>query len=65
MCSRVLVRTIANRLCRCAEGLGLLDDNQAGFLSGRSTADLVQLMARVQKDVYDCLRRVNEVSKHE
>ena len=65
MCSRVLARVIAKRLSEWAEGLGLLDDNQAGFRSGRSTADVVQMMVRMQEDVEDCMRRVDEVSEHE
>ncbi|KAI8519281.1 hypothetical protein Bbelb_025380 [Branchiostoma belcheri] len=59
MCSRVLARVIAKRLSRWAEWLGLLDDNQAGFRKGRSTADVVQMMVRMQEDVADCKRRVN------
>ena len=55
MCSRVLARVIAKRLSEWAEGLGLLDDNQAGFRSGRSTADVVQMMVRMQEDVEDCM----------
>lgn len=47
MCSRILARVIAKRVSVWAEGLGLLDDNQAGFRSGRSTADVVQMMVRV------------------
>ena len=63
MCSRVLARVIAKRLSEWAEGLGLLDDNQAGFRSGRSTADVVQMMVRMQEDVEDCMRRVDEVNE--
>ncbi|KAI8486755.1 hypothetical protein Bbelb_355030 [Branchiostoma belcheri] len=59
MCSRVLARVIAKRLSWWAEWLGLLDDNQAGFRKGRSTADVVQMMVRMQEDVADCKRRVN------
>ena len=65
MCSRILARVIAKRVSAWAEGLGLLDDNQAGFRSGRSTADVVQMMVRVQEDVEDCRRRVNDVSECE
>ena len=64
MCSRVLARVIAKRVARWAECLGLLDDNQAGFRSGRSTADVVQMMMRMQEDVEDCMRRVNDVNTH-
>ena len=65
MCSRVLARVIAKRVACWAECLGLLDDNQAGFRAGRSTADVVQMMVRMQEDVDDCMRRVNDVSAHE
>ena len=65
MCSRVLARVIAKRLAWWAEWLGLLDDNQAGFRAGRSTADVVQMMVRMEEDVEDCKRRVNDVNEHE
>ena len=65
MSSRVLARVIARRVSVWAEGMGLLDDNQAGFRSGRSTADVVQMMVRVQEDVDDCRRRVNDASECE
>ena len=58
------IRVLA-RLPEWAEGLGLLDDNQASFHSGKSTADVVQIMVRVQEDVEDCMRRVDEVREHE
>ena len=60
MCSRVLGRVIAKRVGRWAEHLKLLDENQAGFRKGRSTADVVQVMQRIQEDVVDCKRRVND-----
>ena len=56
MCSRILARVIPKRLSWWAEWLGLLDDNQAGFRTGRSTADVV----RMEENVEDCKRRVNE-----
>ena len=65
MCSRVLARVIAKRLSVWAECLDLLDDNQAGFRSGRSTADVVQMMVRVNDDVEDCMRRVSDVGEYE
>ena len=45
-----------NYRCLCllsgkAERLGLLDDNQTGFRSDRSTADVVQMIIREQEDV--------------
>ena len=65
MCSRVLARVIAKRVSVWAECLGLLDDNQAGFRSGRSTADVVQMMVRMNEDVEDCMRRVSDVNENE
>ena len=65
MCSRVLARVIAKRVSLWAECLGLLDDNQAGFRAGRSTADVVQMMVRMEEDVEDCMRRVNDVNAYE
>ena len=59
MCSRVLGRVIAKRLGWWAEHLGLLDENQADFRKGRSTADVVQVMVRMEEDVSDCKRRMN------
>ena len=38
--------------------MGLLDENQAGFRKGRSTADAVQVMGRMQEDVVDFKRRM-------
>ena len=60
MCSCVLGRVIAKRVGRLAEQLKLLDENQAGFSLGRSTADVVQVMQRIQEDVVDCKRRMND-----
>ena len=57
MDSRILVRVLAKRLAWWAEHMGLLDENQAGFRRGRSTADVVQVMGRIQEDVVDCRRR--------
>ena len=37
--------------------MGLLDDNQAGFRQGRSTADATQVMVRIQEDVGDYQKR--------
>ena len=60
MGSRILAKVVAKRLGWWAEHLDLLDENQAGFRKGRSTADVVQIMMRMQEDVTDCKRRVNE-----
>ena len=60
MGSRILARVIAKRLGRWAEDLSLLDENQAGFRKGRSTADVTQMLIRMEEDVSDMKRRVNE-----
>ena len=52
MGSRILARIMATRLKLWAEDMGVLDDNQAGFRSGRSTADATQIMVRIQEDVH-------------
>ena len=58
MGSRVLARVIAKRLRWWAEHLGLMDESQAGFRRGRSTADATQMMVRVNEDVNDYRKRV-------
>ena len=58
MGSRILARIAAKRLGVWAESMGILDDNQAGFRRGRSTADVVQVMVRLEEDVEDLRRRV-------
>ena len=60
MGSRILARVVARRLGGWAEHLGLLDENQAGFRKGRSTADVTQMMVRINEDVWDMKRRVAE-----
>ena len=57
MGSRIVARIVACRLREWAEAMGLMDDNQAGFRSGRSTADATQMMVRVQEDAEDLKRR--------
>ena len=57
MGSRILARVIATRIRLWAEKLDLLDENQAGFREGRSTADATQLITRIQEDVSDYKRR--------
>ena len=49
MGNRILARVVANRLGVRAEKIWILDENQAGFRNGRSTADLVQVMVRMQE----------------
>ena len=58
MGSRVLARIVARRSGVWAERVRLLDENQAGFRRGRSTADVVQIMVRLEEDVVDGRRRV-------
>ena len=60
MYSRVLGRVIAKRVGLWAEHLKLLDENQADFRKGRSTADVMQVMKHIQEDVVDYKRRVND-----
>ena len=57
MGSRILARIMANRLRIWAEKLELLDDEQAGFRSKRSTADITQMMIRIQEDTRDLVKR--------
>ena len=58
MCSRLFGRLLARRLAWWAEHLCLLDENQAGFRCGRSTADVTQIMMRMEEDAVDYKRRV-------
>ena len=60
MGSRVLARVLAKRLGKWAERLGTLDDNQAGFRTGRSTGDAAQILIRMQEDVEDYRRRLGD-----
>ena len=57
MASRILARVLATRLRWWSEKLDLLDDNQCGFRSGRSTADATQIFTRIQEDVTDLRKR--------
>ena len=47
MGSRIVARIAARRLREWAENMGLLDENQAGFRNGMSTADATQVMIRI------------------
>ena len=58
MGSRILARIMADRLRIWAEHMDLLDDNQAGFRKGRSTADVTQLMLRIWEDTEDLRDRI-------
>ena len=46
-CARVLARVNSKRLPSWAESLGLHDDNQTVFCSGRSTAGVVKMKVMV------------------
>ena len=48
--SRVLGSILATRIRVWAEEMNLLDENQAGFRIGRSTADATQIFIRIQED---------------
>ena len=58
MGSRILARVLADRIRIWAEELGLLDEEQAGFRKGRSTADVTQIMIRIEEDTADLRRRI-------
>ena len=60
MGSRILARILAKRLGKWAERLGLMDDNQSGFRTGRSTGDAAQVLIRMQEDVDDYRRRLGD-----
>ena len=60
MGSRILARILAKRLGRWAERLGMLDENQSGFRTGRSTGDAAQILIRMQEDVVDYRRRLGD-----
>ena len=60
MGSRILARILAKRLGRWAERLGMLDENQSGFRTGRSTGDAAQILIRMQEDVDDYRRRLGD-----
>ena len=55
MGSRILARIMASRLRVWSEKMNLLDDDQAGFRKNRSTADVKQIMFRIQEDTRDLL----------
>ena len=60
-----MARVVACRLKEWAEEMGLLDDNQAGFRGGRSTADATQVMVRLMEDAEDLEKRKREEGKEE
>ena len=59
--SRILARILATRLRNWAEATGALDENQAGFRQGRSTADATQIFVRIQEDV-KVVRNMKEIN---
>ena len=50
MGSRIIAKIAANRLRGWSERLNLLDQNQSGFRSNRSTADATQVLVRIHED---------------
>ena len=58
--SRILSRILATRLQNWAEATGVLDENQAGFRQGGSTADAAQIYVRIQEDV-KVVRNMEEI----
>ena len=54
---RIVARIVSTRLTKWAEDMQLLDDDQSGFRSGRSTADATQVMMRLQEDGIDLKKR--------
>ena len=63
MGSRILARVMANRLRIWSEKMNLLDDDQAGFRQNRSTADVTQIMYRIQEDTSDLLKRAEAIGE--
>ena len=60
MGSRIVARIMASRIRLWSERLGLMDDDQSGFRKGRSTADVTQVMVRIQGDTCDMKRRLDK-----
>ena len=50
LASRLIARIFATRLRNWSEDIGVLDENQNGFPSGRSTADSTQAFIRVDEE---------------
>ena len=62
MSSMVLARVIAKRVARRAEHLELLNENKAWFMKARSTADIMQMMVRMEENVMEeQIERTNSV----
>ena len=64
MASRILARIVAKRTGWCSEHLELLEENQAGFRKGRSTADATQLIMRIQEDEVDLSKRMTDTQRN-
>ena len=64
MGSRVTARIAADRLRIWAETMKLLDDDQAGFRKKRSTADVTQIMVRIQEDSSDLFKRAEKAQEN-
>ena len=60
MGSRIVARIMASRIRLWSERLELMDDDQSGFRKGRSTADVTQVMVRIQEDTNDLKRRLEK-----
>ena len=58
MGSRILARVLADRIRIWSEEMDLLDDDQAGFRKGRSTADGTQIILRIEEDTVDLRARL-------
>ena len=63
MGSRIIARIAASRLRIWAEEMKLLDDDQAGFRKKRSTADVTQIMVRIQEDTRDLFKRAEKAGE--
>jgi len=62
--SRILRRILATRHRNWAEATGALDENQAGFRQGRSTADATQIFVRIEEDV-KVVRNMEEINNED
>ena len=58
---RILGRNLATRPRNWLEATGTLDENQAGFRQGSSTADPTQIFVRIQEDV-KVVRNMEDIS---
>ena len=51
MASRILARVMASKIRDSSEEIKLLDENQQGFRTGRSTADATQILVRMHEEL--------------